>query len=298
MKTDSLFFRLFQAMPALALELAGLTVSERAAYQFRSEEIKQTAFRLDGVLMPTAEAQEAPVVFVEVQYQPDEGFYGRFFAEILLYLYRSAPPHPWRAVVIYPHRAVERLNERHYGSLLKLPEVQRVYLEDFAGRPAKTIGMRLIQLLIGNAEQAVIHAVALLRQVRDLPDTELTFQQTLELVETILVYQCPQWGREEIKAMLGLDTELKQTRFYQEVFAEGEAEGKRKGQLEGKLEGKLEGNLEGELKLLRRLLIRRFGPLPDWAERRLMDAEPAQLERWGEQVLEAKALEDVFIDES
>lgn len=68
MKTDSLFYRLFQAMPALALELAGLTVSERAAYQFRSEEIKQTAFRLDGVLMPTAEVREAPVVFVEVQY--------------------------------------------------------------------------------------------------------------------------------------------------------------------------------------------------------------------------------------
>ena len=28
--------------------------------------------------------------------------------------------------------------------------------------------------------------------------------------------------------MLGLDTELKQTRFYQEVFAEGEAEGELK----------------------------------------------------------------------
>ena len=80
-----LFYRLFQALPALALELAGIPVSGRAAYEFRSEEIKQTAFRLDGVLMPAAEAREAPVVFVEVQYQPDEGFYGRFFAEILLF---------------------------------------------------------------------------------------------------------------------------------------------------------------------------------------------------------------------
>lgn len=71
---DSLFYRLFQAMPALALELAGIPVAGRAAYEFRSEEIKQTAFRLGGVLMPAAEAREAPVVFVEVQYQPDEGF--------------------------------------------------------------------------------------------------------------------------------------------------------------------------------------------------------------------------------
>ncbi len=92
--------------------------------------------------------------------------------------------------------------------------------------------------------------------------------------------------------MLGLDTELKQTRFYQEVFAEGEAEGKRKGQLEGKLEG----NLEGELKLLRRLLIRRFGALPGWAEAKLTDAEPAQLERWGERVLDAPTLEAVLAD--
>jgi predicted transposase YdaD len=75
-KTVSLFYRLFQAMPALALELAGLPVSGRAVYEFRLEEIKQTAFRLDGVLIPAAEVREAPVVFVEVQYQPEEQFYG------------------------------------------------------------------------------------------------------------------------------------------------------------------------------------------------------------------------------
>ena len=48
--------------------------------------------------------------------------------------------------------------------------------------------------------------------------------------------------------------------------------------------------------LLRRQLTRRFGPLPEWAERRLMDAEPAQLERWGERVLEAATLEAVLAD--
>lgn len=39
--------------------------------------------------------------------------------------------------------------------------------------------------------------------------------------------------------MFGL-SELKQTRFYQEVFAEGKLEGKEEGKLEGKEEGKLE----------------------------------------------------------
>ena len=77
-------------------------------------------------------------------------------------------------------RTVERLNEPQYASLLKLPEVQRVYLEDCAGRPATTMGLRLIQLLIGDAQQAVTRAVALLQQARAMPDARLTFEQTLE----------------------------------------------------------------------------------------------------------------------
>ena len=89
--------------------------------------------------------------------------------------------------------------------------------------------------------------------------------------------------------MLGLDTELKQTRFYQEVFAEGEAE--------GELRGERKGERKGELKLLRRLLVRRFGVLPGWAEAKLAAAEPARLEAWGERVLEAKTLEAVFAEE-
>ncbi|MFZ1640573.1 MAG: DUF2887 domain-containing protein [Candidatus Contendobacter sp.] len=62
-----------------------------------------------------------------------------------------------------------------------------------------------------------VHAVALLRQAQTRPDAQLSFEQTLEFVETILVYQCPQWGREEIKAMLGLDTELKPALLYLDV---------------------------------------------------------------------------------
>ena len=86
--------------------------------------------------------------------------------------------------------------------------------------------------------------------------------------------------------MLGLDTELKQTRFYQEVFAEG------------RIEGRVEGEARGEARLLRKLLMRRFGSLPDWVELRLTETEPAQLETWGERVLEAQSLEDVFATES
>jgi predicted transposase YdaD len=53
----------------------------------------------------------------------------------------------------------------------------------------------------------------------------------LDLIETILVYKLPNLSRDEIKAMLNLpDTDLKQTRFYREVFAEGREEGREEAQ--------------------------------------------------------------------
>ncbi|MFO7092787.1 hypothetical protein B9R42_28310 [Arthrospira platensis PCC 7345] len=44
------------------------------------------------------------------------------------------------------------------------------------------------------------------------------------MIETIVIYKLPQISREEIAQMLGL-TDLKQTRFYQEAFADGRQEG-------------------------------------------------------------------------
>ena len=50
----------------------------------------------------------------------------------------------------------------------------------------------------------------------------------------------------------------------------------------------------GETLLLRRQLTRRFGPVPGWVEAKLAGAEPAQLELWGERLLDAPSLEAVF----
>jgi predicted transposase YdaD len=74
MKTDSLFYKLFQQASQLVLELAGLEQASAENYEFRSEEIKQTAFRLDGLLTPIEDNAEQPLIFVEVQYQPDGDF--------------------------------------------------------------------------------------------------------------------------------------------------------------------------------------------------------------------------------
>ena len=84
MKTDTLFYRLFQRAPKLVLELLGLNYASDS-YCFSSEELKQTAFRIDGLLKPLITDPEQPLIFIEVQYQPDHDFYGRLFSEITLY---------------------------------------------------------------------------------------------------------------------------------------------------------------------------------------------------------------------
>jgi hypothetical protein len=46
--------------------------------------------------------------------------------------------------------------------------------------------------------------------------------------------------------------------------------------------------------LVGHLLAKRFGPLPEWAETRLAEADAGQLERWSDALLDAPDLESVF----
>jgi predicted transposase YdaD len=52
MKTASLFYRLFQTAPQLLFDLLDRPTDQAAYYQFTSEELKQTAFRIDGIFRP------------------------------------------------------------------------------------------------------------------------------------------------------------------------------------------------------------------------------------------------------
>nr|VFK32797.1 MAG: conserved hypothetical protein (putative transposase or invertase) [Candidatus Kentron sp. MB]VFK76550.1 MAG: conserved hypothetical protein (putative transposase or invertase) [Candidatus Kentron sp. MB] len=76
--------------------------------------------------------------------------------------------------------------------------------------------------------------------------------------------------------------------------AKGLAEGRTEGHAEGHAEGREKGRLEGEIAVLRRLLIRRFGDLPNWVESRLLDADASQLETWSERILEISSLTALF----
>lgn len=54
------------------------------------------------------------------------------------------------------------------------------------------------------------------------------------------------------------------------------------------------GQIEGELTILRRLIERRFGSIPDWAEERLLTQSTAELEELSVRLLDAPSLEQLL----
>jgi predicted transposase YdaD len=60
-KTDPIFYRLYQDVPSAFFELIGRSADEAIAYEFRSVKIKQTAFRIDGVFIPVADVVRSPL---------------------------------------------------------------------------------------------------------------------------------------------------------------------------------------------------------------------------------------------
>jgi flagellar biosynthesis/type III secretory pathway protein FliH len=75
---------------------------------------------------------------------------------------------------------------------------------------------------------------------------------------------------------------------------QGLQQGVEQGLEQGRKQGERKGRHLGEVNLLRRLLVRRFGPLPSWVDERLAQASEAELEHWADRVLECAALDEVF----
>lgn len=75
---------------------------------------------------------------------------------------------------------------------------------------------------------------------------------------------------------------------------EGREEGRKEGMEEGREEGRQEGIHTGELTLLLRQLQRKFGVIPLYYKNQIEKADTNQLLLWGERILEAKKLEDIF----
>jgi predicted transposase/invertase (TIGR01784 family) len=222
-KTDSIFYRLFQEFPSIFFELIGNSPETASTYQFSSVEVKQTTFRIDGVFLPT-QTEENPIYFLEVQFQADSEIYSRLFTEICLYLRQNKPENDWGAAVVYKSRSLDTGNIKHYREFFASERVKRIYLDELGEGASLPIGVATIKLVVADEDEALLQARELIDRTRQELNSQLQ-QQILQLIETILFYKFPTMSRQELEAMFGL-SEFKQTRVYQETLEEGERKAK------------------------------------------------------------------------
>jgi predicted transposase/invertase (TIGR01784 family) len=284
LKTDSIFYRIFQTAPEVFFELLGQPPDLAQNYVFRSVEVKQLAFRIDGVFLPQPDAPNQTVWFVEVQFQKDPNFYHRFFAEIFLFFDQYPQTADWRAVVLFAKRSTEPEQTQLFRTLLESNQVQRVYLEDLQDSPTESLGMGLLQLIVARPEVAGTQAQELVVKARSQFQPDAVLQRIVELIETVMVYKFPTLSREEIEQMFSL-SELKQTRVYQEALEEGRQEGRQ--------EGEQEGRRNEALSMVLRQLNRRLGALESSVEALVRGLSVARLETLGEALLDFNNASDL-----
>ncbi|MCF2149385.1 Rpn family recombination-promoting nuclease/putative transposase [Desmonostoc muscorum LEGE 12446] len=272
MRRDSIFYKLFKQFPGLLFELVDQPPPEAADYQFESVEVKETAFRIDGVFLPPANAVSKTVFFAEVQFQKDEDLYHRFFSELFLFLYRHSIRYDdWFGVVIFPSRSLEPSNLMIHRALLESGQVRRVYLDELGDLRQQPLGLGLMLLTNVTAEaEAVEGARFLLEQARQQSE-----QAIIDLVTTIIVYKFSTLSREEIEEMLGLNLE------------------EPRAIVEAKEQGREEGKVEGERAIVLRLLNRRVGNISDALMSQIQGLSVEQLEALGDALLDFSTLADL-----
>ena len=278
MKTDSLFFQIFQTQPQLFFRILGESGDRANLYQFSSVEMKQTAFRIDGVFIPQPDSDENTVIFAEFQFQKDEGLYERLFSEIMLYLAHHRDVADWRAVVFYPRRSLEQKSLYRYRNLLNSDQFQAIYLEDFLGVPSEDVGIRLMQLIVSPKSDAQRYVDEFVAEYKG--KTSPRDRAIIGLVETVMLYKYPNLTREEINAMFTI-SDLKQTRVYKDAVQEGIEEGIEQGLQQGLQQG-FQRMLTSQRSLLQRQLIRKLGELPTHLAESMQSLSLEQLETLGE----------------
>jgi len=231
MKTDSLFYKLFQVLPETLFELLGESSQRARDYQFTSIEVKQTSKTIDGVF--TTDNKELKIYFVEVQFQKDEDLYYRLISEITTYIGQFKPKQPWQGVVLWARRSIESNIPLEYEFFFNQNLIEIIYLDEIE---PNSLALGIIDLVVGSPKDTTAQKVQLLTTSTKETVGDSTLQRDIiELIERVIIYKFPQKSNKELEEMFGL-AEWKETQFYKDVKLEGIKEGKLEGIKEGKLE--------------------------------------------------------------
>lgn len=276
MKTDTLFYQLFQSFHTLLFELIDRPIADAEGYQFTTAEIKEKAFRFDGIFIPTTD--DKPIFFIEVQFQPKNDFYWEYLSEIFLYLNQYRPVNKWQAVAIFARRNCEPEIVDHVQEMIDSNRIIRVYLEDWLNQETNSLTIAIIQLILAPENKAPELARQINNKVQQEPNTDLQ-DQVVKFIETVLVYKFPKLNRQEIEAMFTFN-DLKNTRVYQDAKQEGLQLGEQMG-------------LQRQVAMLLRMLTRKFGKLSPRTKNRITKLSVTQLENLAEVIFDLQTVADL-----
>jgi predicted transposase/invertase (TIGR01784 family) len=217
MKTDALFYELFQVAPQTFFEL--LQITPACPYRFESITVKTAEKRIDGVLEPVAENQ--PIYFLEVQAFPDDVIYWRVMREVATY-FEQRPAQKgttWQAIVLWLNPeddpglgTLKPLARKPHRRLLAVDLLKLLKKLD-----EQALVLNVLRPLLAKSEREVRQHVV---QWVETPNLE---RQTEERLVAILSQLIEQKFRtlsyKELTAMLHL-TPLRETASVQEVLKE------------------------------------------------------------------------------
>lgn len=114
MRTDPLFYELFQTAPQTFFEL--LQITPACPYRFESITVKRSEKRIDGVFEPTEAGQ--PIYFLEVQAFPDTTIYFRQMREVSTFIEQRTEllDQEWQAIVLW----LDKSDDPGFGTLKQL----------------------------------------------------------------------------------------------------------------------------------------------------------------------------------
>lgn len=280
MKTDDIFYQIFQTTPELAFEL--INEPPPCNYEFRAQEVKAFGFRTDGLLFPQSDNPNDPILLLEAQMQPDPELYYRLLNELTTYLRQYQPPNPWRVIVLYPRRAVERVVPQ-LDSIRTFCNLYCFYLDELGD--GVSLGQDMLRLLVTPQSEAQIKARELSKRAQQQLSDPVERNNFVDLLLETVTRIFPDQSKEEIRNMLE-SVPVTQTRFYQEVKQEGIEQGIEQGMEQGRS--------DEARSLVMRLISRRLGPIPAPAQTQVQQLTLEQTESLIEALLDLTSLDELL----
>lgn len=248
-------------------------------YQFRSITLKALERRSDGVCEPDP-GNPGPVYVIEFQAQPTQTAWYNLLTKLGL-LGEELGGVEIVGILIFLH---EQDDPRHpTGITAPGAPFRAVYLNRFlpdllVQQPDNPYIAVLAPLVIERDEELKAQAPRLWQVIQSAPIPEPIRRNLAEILEFWFMERFSDLTPEEVFNMLRQLTPLEETRSYKIIFGRGKADGK----------------AEGKADSLERLLRRRFGPVPDWAVKRIAAAESTQLDAWLDRVLDVDGIEELL----